>query len=80
MFVNITLAIDEKLLARARQVALKRGTTLNQLVRSYLERLTFSTGAPSVAEEFARLWAEHQGHSGGRTWKREDLYDRPVLR
>jgi hypothetical protein len=78
--MNVTLAIDEKLLTRARELALKRRTTLNQLVRDYLERLTTPEGAPTVAEEFERLWAEHEGHSGGRPWRREDLYDRPVLR
>jgi hypothetical protein len=74
--MNVTLAIDEKLLARARDLALKRRTTLNQLVRDYLERLTTPEGAPTVAAEFERLWAEHEGHSGGRPWRREDLYDR----
>jgi hypothetical protein len=78
--MNVTLAIEDKLLARAREVARTRRTTLNQLVRDYLERLTAPTDAPTVADEFARLWAEHEGRSGGRKWRREDLYDRPVLR
>ena len=78
--MNVTLAIDEKLLARARDVARKRRTTLNQLVRDYLEGLTTPEDVPTVAHEFERLWAEHEGHSEGRKWRREDLYDRPVLR
>ena len=80
MVVNVTLAIDEKLVVRAREVARRRQTTLNQLVRDFLEELTTPAGLPTVAQEFERLWAEHEGHSGGRTWQREDLYDRPVLR
>lgn len=80
MEVNITLAIDERLLARARQVAQQRRTTLNQLVRDYLERLTASSDGLTVAEEFERLWAESQGHSGGAKWTREQLHDRRVLR
>jgi hypothetical protein len=78
--VNVTLAIDDKLVARAREVARKRRTTLNQLVRNYLEGLTAPRDAPTVAQEFERLWAEHEGRSGGRKWRREDLYDRRVLR
>jgi hypothetical protein len=78
--MNVTLAIDEKLVARARDVARQRRTTLNQLVRDYLERLTTPDDAPTVAQELERLWAGHEGHSGGRPWRREDLYDRRVLR
>jgi hypothetical protein len=78
--MNVTLAIDEKLLARARRVARQRKTTLNQLVRDYLERLTAGSDAPTVAAEFERLWAEEQGHSRGWKWNREDLHDRPLLR
>jgi hypothetical protein len=78
--VNVTLAIDEKLLARAREIASQRRTTLNQLVRDYLVRLTSPENMPTVAQELERLWAEHEGHSGGRPWRREDLYDRRVLR
>lgn len=37
MTKNITLAIDELVLAEARVVAAKHGTTVNALVRSYLE-------------------------------------------
>lgn len=36
---NITLAIDEDVLARARAVAEKRGTTLNAMVREHLTHL-----------------------------------------
>lgn len=35
--MNATLAIDEGLLERARELARRRRTTLNQLVRDYLE-------------------------------------------
>jgi len=77
--VNVTLAIDDQLVARARRFAQRRGTTLNQLVRDHLERLTAGTTSPTVVEEFERMWAEAKGHSGGRRWKREDLYRQPLL-
>jgi hypothetical protein len=78
--MNVTLAIEEKLLNRARQVARSRRTTLNGLLRDYLERLTAGSDGATVAEEFERLWAENQGRSGGRKWNREELHDRRVLR
>jgi len=77
--VNVTLSIDEKLLARARALAHERGTSVNQLVRDYLERLTGTSGPAGVMEQLERLWSEQPGRSGGWKWNREEVYDRPVL-
>ena len=78
--MNVTLSIDEKLLARARELAHERGTSVNQLVRDYLERLTGTSGPADVMEQLERLWSEQPGRSGGWKWNREEVYDRPVLR
>ena len=78
--MNVTLSIDEKLLARARELAYERGTSVNQLIRDYLERLTGRSGPEEVMEQLERLWSEHEGRSGGWKWNRDDVYDRPVLR
>ena len=78
--MNVTLSIDEKLLARARELAHERGTSVNQLVRDYLERLTGGSGPADVMDELERLWTEQGGRSGGWKWNREEVYDRPVLR
>jgi len=77
--MNVTLSIDDQTLTRARQLAQQRGTSLNQMIRDYLDSLTASDPAKTVAE-LERLWKEGKGHSGGRKWNREELYDRPVLR
>ena len=53
--MNITLSADEKLLAKARAYAQTHDTTLNQLIRDYLERLTGHLDREHAAEEFARL-------------------------
>lgn len=78
--MNVTLSIDEKLLARARELAHERGTSVNQLIRDYLERLTGGSGPADVMEQLEQLWSEQSGRSGGWKWNREELYDRPVLR
>lgn len=78
--MNVTLSIDEGLLARARELAHERGTSVNQLIRDYLERLTGGSGSADVMEQLERNWSEQAGHSGGWKWNREELYDRPVLR
>ncbi|MFL6259860.1 MAG: DUF6364 family protein [Thermoanaerobaculia bacterium] len=77
--MNVTLSIDDQTLARARQLAQQRGTSLNQMIRDYLDSLTASDPAQVVAE-LRRLWQEEEGDSGGWKWNREELYDRPVLR
>jgi CRISPR/Cas system-associated protein Csm6 len=78
--MNLTLSIDDQTLTRARMLAQRRGTSLNQMVRDYLETLTASDPAQAVAE-LKRLWREEEGDSGGGwTGNREDAYDRPVLR
>ena len=38
--MNVTLSIDDQVVARARRLAATRGTSLNQLIRDYLEDLT----------------------------------------
>jgi hypothetical protein len=77
--MNVTLSIDDQTLSRARLLAQRRGTSLNQMIREYLESLTASDPAQAVAE-LDRLWNEEEGDSGGWTWNREEAYDRPLLR
>jgi Family of unknown function (DUF6364) len=77
--MNVTLSIDDQTLTRARLLAQRRGTSLNQMIREYLESLTASDPAQAVAE-LDRLWNEEEGDSGGWTWNREEAYDRPLLR
>jgi hypothetical protein len=77
--MNVTLSIDDQTLSRARTLAQRRGTSLNQMIRDYLATLTASDPSQAVAE-LERLWREEPGDSGGRGWSREDAYDRPVLR
>lgn len=83
---NLTLTIDDEALQRARMRALQLGTSVNQLVREYLESFAASKDRYRTAtEELLRLArrvkkvsAAKQG--GGRGWTREDLYDREVFR
>ena len=73
--MNITLSIDEQVVAKARQIASVRGTSLNQLVRDYLEDLTRHNDMQSVLEELDAMWSESTGRSQG-PWTREELYER----
>ncbi len=62
-FMNITLAIDERLVRRARKKAHAMGKSLNQLVREYLERLAGSDDAERDVAELRRLSRESRGRT-----------------
>ena len=73
--MNITLSIDEQVVAEARRIATVRGTSLNQLVRDYLEDLTRHNDMQSVLDELDAMWSESTGRSQG-PWTREELHER----
>ena len=73
--MNVTLSVDEQVVARARQIAAARGTSLNQLIRDYLEDLTRPGDVKAVLEALDSLWADSTGRSRG-PWTREELHER----
>jgi hypothetical protein len=79
---NLTVAIDERVLRRARIKALEQGTSVNKLVSDYLERYAGMGTTERALAEFLDLAERVHASSGpgGRTWRRDDLYDRPILR
>jgi hypothetical protein len=76
---NLTLTIDAEVLKKARIRALERDTSVNALVRQYLEDLAGQETAPpdpiAGLLELARNTNAGSG-PGGRTWTREELYER----
>jgi hypothetical protein len=72
---NVTLAIDELTLEAGRRYAERHQTTLNALIRDLLVRAVVADRSAAVEEMF-RLMDAHPGRSGGRRWKRDDLYAR----
>ena len=75
MAKNITISVDERLLRRARSVARKQGTSLNALLRGYLETLVGEQPGHVVADELLMLMDAHGGHSGGRKIGRDEIYE-----
>ncbi len=72
--MNVTLSIDERIVAEARRIAALRGTSLNQLVRDYLHELVRTDDAEAVVARLDALWAEENHRSGG-PWTREELHE-----
>jgi hypothetical protein len=75
---NLTLTIDAELLKRARMRALERDTSVNALVREYLETLAGPTRKREALDAFLALAEQSHASSGpaGRTWTRDELHER----
>jgi plasmid stability protein len=75
---NLTLTVDEDTLRMARIRALELGTSVNALVREYLKQLAGrSTAAEGVTEFFAATKGARAGTAAeGRSWTRDELYER----
>lgn len=74
--MNLTLAIDEQLVKRARKIARAQGKSLNQYVREQLERLTARDDAAGWVAEFERLSRESNGNSRGWKFDRDAVHER----
>jgi antitoxin component of RelBE/YafQ-DinJ toxin-antitoxin module len=74
--VNITLSIDDGIIQKARRRAESMGTSVNNLVREFLEQLAGKSDAEADAEEFERLSRESKGDSRGWKFNREELHQR----
>ena len=73
--MNVTLSIDDRVVAEARRIAAIRGTSLNQIVRDFLNELTQVDDVESVVARLDALWAEEDYRSEG-PWTREELHER----
>jgi plasmid stability protein len=75
---NLTLAVDEETLRKARIRAMQRGTSVNALVRDYLSRLAGESQAAEGIAEFQAAVGGAGASSGpaGRTWTRDELHER----
>ncbi len=79
--MNITLSLDDKLVKEVRKIAVERDTTLTGLVRAHLEELAAEHAKSGrkrrELEALEKSFRDFQINLGKKTWRREDLYDRP---
>lgn len=75
---NVTMAIDEELLKKARKIAVERNTTFTELIRNYLNGLVAQEESVKreVAAELEQLFDGSSARVGGKTWSRGDLHER----
>jgi hypothetical protein len=74
--MNVTVSIDDDVVHEARRRAEAMGTSVNQLVRDYLEQFTGKADLKAAAAEFERLSRASQGSSKGWKFNREELHER----
>ncbi len=74
---NITLSIDERVLAAVRRYAVEHEATVNGLVREFLTRIAKSEDRSRDARRQIReLSKRSKARIGSISWNRERLHDR----
>ncbi|MGC2601308.1 MAG: DUF6364 family protein, partial [Rhodomicrobium sp.] len=78
---NVTLSVEEDVLAAVRKYAAARNTTVNGLVRDYLGKLATQEDRAAQARKQLVELAQASTFDPGTDWKwnREELYDRHGL-
>ena len=59
---------------RAREVAREQGTSLNALIRDFIEQLAGQTSGEQLLADFEALWAEPGKSDGKYKFDRDELY------
>jgi hypothetical protein len=75
---NITLSVDDEIIAKVRKVAIDKNTTLTQMVRDFLVSVAERNSAARIqaVRELEESFENLSRNMGKRAWKREGLYDR----
>ncbi len=74
---NLTITVDEKVLKSARIMALQEGTSVNAVLREYLERYASKNQQYKQAtQNILKIARASTSGSHGRKWTRDELYER----
>jgi len=75
---NITMAIDQDLLKKAKKIAVDKNTTVSGLIRSYLNNLVEQEekNKDEIISELTNIFDHSKAVIGNKNWNREDLHER----
>lgn len=73
---NLTLSLDDELLQKAREAALRDHTSVNALVREYLGRYVDDKGRRLEALNELDALAERTASASRESWSRDSLHQR----
>ena len=74
--VNLTLAVDERVVKRARKAAESMGMSLNEAVRRFLDELAGADSAERDIAEIEALSKRSRGRSRGWRFNRDEIHER----
>jgi hypothetical protein len=72
---NLTVQLDEETIRQAKVLAAERGTSVSGLVARELEQLVARNARYEDAMRRAVELMARSVERGGRSWRREDLYE-----
>lgn len=74
---NLTITVDDAVLKKARIRALEQGASVNAVLRELLEVYAGVGGGQSAAAaDLIALSQATRSRRGGRSWTRDELYER----
>jgi len=74
---NLTISTDREVLKKARLRAIREGTSVNAVLRDFMESYAGVHGERSEAtHDLLTLAKTTQSRSGGRRWSRDEVYER----
>lgn len=75
---NLTMKIDDKLLKKARKIAIDKDTTLTGMIRHYLKNLVAreEMSKATVIAELEEVFSTYGVEIGKKKWSREELHER----
>ena len=74
---NVTLSIDEKILAAVRRYAVERDSSVNALVREFLTGIaTREDRARKARQRIRELSDQSTARIGSKSWTRDELHER----
>jgi hypothetical protein len=78
--MNITITVDDEVVRRARIRALQQRTSVNAILREFLESYAGADEESQARDTLVELARGSQASSGaqGRTWTREELYEERI--
>lgn len=73
---NLTIQLDEEVVHEAKVLAAHKHTSVSGLVAQQIKELTVANRRYERAKQAALKALAQAEDRGGRSWSREDLYDR----
>lgn len=74
---NLTISIDDELLRRARVRAARQGTSVNAVLREYMQSWAAGTNERTRAlTSLLKRSSKARSARAGRAWTRDDLHER----